>query len=73
MVNVTFGSMTNQINNWSSNLIESFGLSELSGKRYASTMGAMLKSSGITGEAMKQMSVKLTELSADMASFYNLT
>ncbi|WP_024632381.1 MULTISPECIES: phage tail protein [unclassified Paenibacillus] len=73
VVNVTFGSMTNQINNWSSNLIESFGLSELSGKRYASTMGAMLKSSGITGEAMKQMSVKLTELSADMASFYNLS
>ncbi|MEK4276474.1 phage tail protein [Paenibacillus sp. FSL R7-0026] len=73
VVNVTFGSMTNQINNWSSNLIESFGLSELSGKRYASTMGAMLKSSGITGEAMKQMSVKLTELSADMASFYNIT
>ncbi|MFS0858337.1 hypothetical protein [Paenibacillus taichungensis] len=73
VVNVTFGSMTNQINNWSSNLIESFGLSELSGKRYASTMGAMLKSSGISGEAMKQMSVRLTELSADMASFYNIT
>lgn len=73
VVNVTFGSMTNQINNWSSNLIESFGLSELSGKRYVSTMGAMLKSSGVTGEAMKQMSVKMTELSADMASFYNIT
>lgn len=73
VVNVTFGSMTSQINNWSSNLIESFGLSELSGKRYASTMGAMLKSSGITGEAMKQMSVRMTELSADMASFYNLS
>lgn len=73
VVNVTFGSMTNQINNWSSNLIESFGLSELSGKKYASTMGAMLKSSGVTGEAMKQMSVRLTELSADMASFYNIT
>ncbi|MCY9734172.1 hypothetical protein M5X17_10475 [Paenibacillus alvei] len=72
VVNVTFGSMTGQINNWSSNLIDSFGLSELSAKRYASTMGAMLKSSGLTGEAMKEMSVKLTELSADMASFYNL-
>ncbi|MBG9737088.1 hypothetical protein [Paenibacillus alvei] len=73
VVNVTFGSMTAQINNWSSNLIDSFGLSELAAKRYASTMGAMLKSSGIAGEPMKQMSVKLTELAADMASFYNLS
>ncbi|WP_091014776.1 phage tail protein [Paenibacillus amylolyticus] len=72
VVNVTFGAMTSQINNWSTNLIDDFGLSELAGKKYASTMGAMLKSSGITGEAMKQMSVNLTELSADMASFYNL-
>ncbi|GIP14399.1 hypothetical protein J40TS1_00410 [Paenibacillus montaniterrae] len=73
VVNVTFGSMTNEINNWSSNLIDSFGLSELAGKRYASTMGAMLKSSGVSGEVMKNMSVSLTELAADMASFYNLS
>ncbi|MEK4453895.1 hypothetical protein [Paenibacillus sp. FSL L8-0506] len=72
VVNVTFGSMTNQINSWSSNLIDSFGLSELSAKKYASTMGAMLKSSGISGKAMTEMSVNLTELAADMASFYNL-
>lgn len=73
VVNVTFGNMTNQINNWSANLIDSFGLSELAGKKYVSTMGAMLKSSGLAGEAMKNMSVNLTELAADMASFYNLS
>ncbi len=33
VVNVTFGSMTNQINNWSQNLINDFGLSELAGKK----------------------------------------
>ncbi|MEF2969234.1 hypothetical protein V3851_26020 [Paenibacillus sp. M1] len=72
VVDVTFGSMSAEVNAWSQNLIESFGLSELSAKRYSSTMGAMLKSSGLTGEAMKNMSLNLTQLAADMSSFYNL-
>lgn len=73
VVDVTFGSMSGEINAWSSNMIEQFGLSELSAKRYSSTMGAMLKSSGLTGVQMKNMSKDLTELTADMASFYNLS
>ncbi|WP_375103768.1 hypothetical protein ACDZ28_32675 [Paenibacillus sp. RS8] len=73
VVDVTFRSMSSEINNWSQNLINDFGLSELAGKKYASTMGAMLKSSGLTGVAMKDMSKSLTELSADVASFYNLS
>lgn len=72
VVDVTFKSMSQDINNWSKGLINDFGLSELSGKKYASTMGAMLKSSGLAGLQMEQMSKQLTELSADMASFYNL-
>lgn len=73
VVDVTFGSMAAEVNNWSKNLIDSFGLSELSAKRYSSTMGAMLKSSGLTGAQMKDMSKQLTELAADMSSFYNLS
>ncbi|HEY4429561.1 MAG TPA: hypothetical protein VGN87_00840 [Paenibacillus sp.] len=73
VVDVTFRSMSSEINNWSQNLINDFGLSELAGKKYASTMGAMLKSSGLTGVVMKDMSKSLTELSADVASFYNLS
>ncbi len=73
VVDVTFGSMSSEVDAWSTQMIDSFGLSELSAKKYASTMGAMLKSSGLTGEAMKDMSKNMTELSADMASFYNLS
>ncbi|WP_217595506.1 hypothetical protein [Cohnella sp. GbtcB17] len=73
VVDVTFGSMAAEVNNWSKNLIDNFGLSELSAKRYSSTMGAMLKSSGLTGAQMKDMSKQLTELAADMSSFYNLS
>jgi hypothetical protein len=72
VVDVTFGSMAGAVNEFSSNAIKQFGLSELSAKKYASTMGAMLKSSGIRGSAVKDMSIELAKLSADMASFYNL-
>lgn len=72
VVDVTFGSMAKDINEFSKTSIEQFGLSELAAKKYSSTMGAMLKSSGIKGTAVKDMSLDLTKLSADMASFYNL-
>jgi len=72
VVDVTFGSMASEINEFASTATKQFGLSELSAKQFASTMGAMLKSSGITGEAVKDMSIELTKLAADMASFYNL-
>ena len=72
VVDVTFGSMADSVNTFADNAIESFGLSELSAKKYTAYLGAMLKSSGITGEAIKDMSLSLTEHVADMASFYNL-
>ena len=72
VVDVTFGSMSNQISEFSSDAIKQFGLSELSAKKFTSTMGAMLKSSGLTGQTVTDMSIDLAKLSADMASFYNL-
>jgi len=72
VVDVTFGSMSNQVNEFASNATKQFGLSELSAKKFTSTMGAMLKTSGISGSAVRDMSLDLTKLSADMASFYNL-
>lgn len=72
VVDVVFGSMADDVNNFAKDALAQFGLSELSAKRFTSTMGAMLKSSGITGDAMLQMSKGITGLAADMASFYNL-
>lgn len=73
VVDVTFGSMAKEVNAFADTAIEQFGLSELSAKKYTSSMGAMLKSSGLMGETAKEMSIGLTQLSADMASFYNLS
>ena len=72
VVDVTFGSMSNDINTFAKNAITQFGLSETSAKQYSSTMGAMLKSMGFTTKSALEMSKSITGLSADMASFYNL-
>ncbi|MSS42471.1 hypothetical protein FYJ27_01795 [Anaerosalibacter bizertensis] len=72
VTDTVFGSMARDVDEFSKTLIESHGIGELSAKKYASYMGAMLKSSGIQGDAVRQMSKDLTLLTADMASFYNL-
>lgn len=73
VVDVTFGSMSSQINTFAQNAITQFGLSELSAKKYASTLGAMFKSSGINGQQLTEMSERMTGLAADLASFYNIS
>lgn len=72
VVDVTFGASSAEINAWAKNAINQFGLTETQAKRFASTMGAMLKSSGLAGGEIVEMSESLAGLAADMASFYNL-
>ena len=73
VVDVTFGKQSAVIDKWSQQTLNAYGLNELSAIRYSSTMGAMLKSSGITCDALLKMSKNITQLSGDMASFYNLS
>lgn len=72
VVDVTFGDDATVIENWSKRANKAFGLTELQAKKYTSTLGAMMKSSGLTGKAITSMSTDLAGLTADMASFYNL-
>lgn len=72
VVDVTFGAMSETINHFARDALEKFGLSETSAKNYTSTLGAMLKSMGFTTQAAADMSMEMTGLAADMASFYNL-
>ena len=71
VVDVTFGNMSEAVNEFARNAIEQFGLSELSAKQYSSTMGAMLKSMGFSTKQAAEMSMTLTGLAGDLASFYN--
>lgn len=72
VVDVSFGKSAASINDWSQKALEAYGLNEVTAKRYNGTLGAMLKSTGIAGDSVVDMSEKLTGLSGDMASFYNL-
>lgn len=72
VVDVTFGSATEAINSWSKECLAAYGMNEVSAKRYAGIIGAMLKSSGLAGDAIVDMSKDMVGLAGDMASFYNL-
>ena len=73
VVDVTFGKNgASQIETWAKNAGSQFGLTETQAKRFTSTLGAMMKSSGMAGDEIVTMSTDLAGLAADMASFYNL-
>lgn len=72
VVDVTFGSLSGQVDSFAKSAITQFGLSETAAKKYASTMGAVLKSMGLSTDTAYEMSAAMTGLAGDMASFYNL-
>ncbi len=73
VVDVTFTTMSDKINEFALNAAKSAGLSETMAKRYAGAFGAMSKSFGFAEDAAFGMSTTLTQLSGDVASFYNIT
>lgn len=72
VVNTTFGDYRNLIEEFSKTSIVDYGMSELTAKKVSSTFQAMGTAMGFTQGKMAGMSVELTKLAADMASFYNL-
>ena len=73
VVDVTFGTEgSKKIETWANQAAKNFGLTELQAKRYASTLGAMMKSNGMADGDLFQLSTDLAGLAADMASFYNI-
>lgn len=73
VVDVTFGDAgAKKIEAWAKSAGSQFGLTETQAKRFTSTLGAMMKSAGLTGDEIVDMSTDMAGLAADMASFYNL-
>lgn len=72
VIDVTFGRGAAQVEEFAKSAAEAFGLSELSAKQYTGTLGAMLKSSGLVTKDAQEMSIALSGLARDIASFYNL-
>lgn len=72
VVDVTFGDSAGKIEKWAKAAGQQFGLTETQAKKFTSTLGAMMKSAGLAGPEIVDMSTDLAGLAADMASFYNL-
>ena len=72
VVEVSFGSMSAEVDKFAENALKKFGLSKLSAKQFASTFMAMSNGMGIAAEAGKNMSLNLTALAGDLASFRNV-
>lgn len=76
VVDVAFGSMSGMVEDFANTSIENFGLSKTAAKEYSGILMSMFKSSGFNSSEMRQqaaeMSIALTGLAGDLASFYNI-
>lgn len=73
VVDTAFGGMAYKMEEFSKTAVETYGISELTAKRTASTYMAMAKGMGIAEDAGSDMALTLTGLTADMSSFYNVS
>ena len=73
VVDVTFGNMSSKVNEFAKSAWKTVGLSETMAKKYMGSFGAMSKSMGFGIEQAETMAETLTNLSGDVASFYNIT
>lgn len=72
VVDTAFKDLAGSADEWASNAMTNFGLSELSAKKYMGVFGQMSNAMGITGQAALDMAENVTGLTGDVASFYNL-
>lgn len=72
VVDVGFGKYKSKIEDLAKTSIQDYGMSELTAKQIAGRFQAMGTAVGFSQKKMSGMSVELTKLSADMASFYNV-
>lgn len=73
VVDVTFTTLSDKVNDFAKSAMASAGLSETMAKQYVGTFGAMAKSFGFTEQQAYDMSTQLTQLTGDVASFYNIS
>lgn len=71
VVRQTFGNYESLIQDFSKTSIQQYGMSELTAKQVSSRFQAMGTAMGFTQGKMADMSLELTKLTGDLASFYN--
>ena len=69
---VAMGSMAGDARKWSEETSKALGLNAYNVRKNVATYNSMLTSMGLTAQESLKISEGLTQLSYDMASFYNL-
>jgi chromosome segregation ATPase len=72
VVDTSFGDLAYMMEDLADKAIDVYGISKLTAKETGSTFMSMAKGMDIVPQSAAEMSIALTELSADMASFYNV-
>ena len=72
VVENTFKKSSKAVEQWTETTASSAGISKTAATKYVGSMGAMLKSSGLSEKTAQTMSEKMVQLTGDMSSFYNL-
>lgn len=73
VVDVTFTTMSDKVNEWAVNAQKAYGLSETMAKKYVGLYGTMSRQFGFTEKQAYEMSTTLAGLAGDVASYYNIT
>ena len=73
VVDVTFTTMSDKVNEFAKSADASAGLSETMAKEYAGTFGTMAKSMGFAEAEAYKLATSLAQFTGDLASFRNLS
>lgn len=73
VVDVTFGSLSKNVDSFAQSAIDKFGLGQTVAKKYVGTFGAMANAFNFSNKEALTMAETLTGLTGDVASFYNLS
>lgn len=70
---VAFGKYAKEVRQFTDNALDQFGLSKLAASEAAASFGALAKGMGMSDKKAATLSKELTGLSADLASYFNLS
>lgn len=73
VVDVAFGDLSYKMEEFAKHSIDQYGIAELTAKKTGSVYMAMGKGIGLANDSAADMALSLTALSADMASFFNVS
>lgn len=72
VITQVFGESKEEIKNFAKDAVRNLGMTTLSAEQFAGKFGAALTTTGQSTKDIKNMSIALTQLTADLASFYDI-